>query len=325
MFTLRTPARRSARPPRHSPIRPAGLSEKIRSFRPPRLWRVCLVLLMLMLSAAWAMVPAAAQPASPASGAAIRAAIAANGDLQPARAKRHPKRKRHTRTVKPAAKQQNTQKAAPQQQDTEEAAPEKQDDEAARRERQERLQVQSVCGRGLYISDGHCCARGTIWNGRRCLRNAGLQPLCPSGGTDCLPQLPEPGCPPGTFGSPPNCFTANSCPSGFAGAPPNCQRVQVQTCPAGTSGSYPNCEPIARICPPGTTGVPPICRLVGRGVCPAGTVASGGICTVLSAPRRAVRIPRPAVRTPQPRVNLQRRTLPPPPRVGIGLPDRLGR
>jgi len=151
------------------------------------------------------------------------------------------------------------------------------------------------CGRGFYDSDGHCCPRGTIWNGKRCLRNAGLQPSCPRGTIGIYPDCKEPGspvlrqpCPSGTTGAFPNCVTVQRCPPGLVGAPPNCRTIEVQTCPGGTRGRYPDCEPIARVCPPGTTGVPPVCRRLGTRPCPPGTVGSPGRCLVLQAPRAPV-------------------------------------
>jgi hypothetical protein len=158
------------------------------------------------------------------------------------------------------------------------------------------------CGPGRYLSDGHCCARGTVWNGKRCLRNAGVQPSCPRGQVGIFPDCKEPGspvlrqpCPSGTTGTFPNCVTAQRCPSGMVGAPPNCRTIEARTCPAGTRGRYPNCAPIARVCPPGTTGVPPVCRRIGNRPCPAGTVGSPGRCVVLQ-PARPLAQPRPIQR-----------------------------
>ena len=167
---------------------------------------------------------------------------------------------------------------------------------------------QAECAQGFYSSEGHCCPRGTIWNGKRCLRNAGLQPSCPRGQIGIFPDCREPGayagqkCPSGTEGTPPNCTPSNRCPPGLTGAPPNCRRIEVTTCPAGTRGHYPNCQPIARVCPPGTTGVPPVCRRNNSRVpCPAGTVGSSGRCVVLQPPRATVqpRSPSPIVVPPK--------------------------
>jgi hypothetical protein len=158
------------------------------------------------------------------------------------------------------------------------------------------------CGAGRYLSDGHCCPRGTVWNGKRCLRNAGIQPSCPRGQIGIFPDCREPGspvlrqpCPSGTTGTFPNCVTAQRCPAGMVGAPPNCRTIEVRTCPAGTRGRYPNCTPIARVCPPGTTGVPPVCRRIGNRPCPPGTVGSPGRCVVLQ-PVRPLAQPRPVQR-----------------------------
>lgn len=156
------------------------------------------------------------------------------------------------------------------------------------------------CDRGFYSSEGHCCPRGTIWNGKRCLRNAGFQPSCPRGQIGVFPDCKEPGafagqkCPSGTTGVFPNCVQTGNCPPGLTGAPPNCRQIQVTTCPAGTRGRYPDCVPIARVCPPGMTGVPPVCRRQGRTVCPPGTVGSAGRCIVLQPPRAPIQ-PRPIV------------------------------
>jgi hypothetical protein len=158
------------------------------------------------------------------------------------------------------------------------------------------------CGVGRYLSDGHCCPRGTVWNGKRCLRNAGIQPSCPRGQIGIFPDCKEPGspvlrqrCPAGTMGTFPNCETARRCPPGMVGAPPNCRTIEVRTCPAGTRGRYPNCAPVARVCPPGTSGVPPVCRRIGNRPCPAGTVGSTGRCVVLQ-PVRPLAQPRPIQR-----------------------------
>jgi hypothetical protein len=140
------------------------------------------------------------------------------------------------------------------------------------------------CGRGLYLSNGHCCARGTSWNGKRCLRRPTLLPICPRGTSGTYPDCQARGdqvCPPGTRGRWPNCQTTQVCPSGTVGAPPNCQYLR------GRSG------PIARTCPPGTTGVPPVCRRVGTTPCPGGTVGSAGRCLVLQPMR-----PVPTIRSP---------------------------
>jgi hypothetical protein len=123
---------------------------------------------------------------------------------------------------------------------------------------------QRKCGRGRYLSNGHCCPRGTVWNGRRCLRNPGLQPLCPAGAVgvypDCRAADSGPRCPSGTTGSFPNCIPAGRCPAGMVGAYPNCRPIQPARCPTGFTGTPPSCQPIIRRCPPGTYGTPPLCR-----------------------------------------------------------------
>jgi hypothetical protein len=144
------------------------------------------------------------------------------------------------------------------------------------------------CGRGKYLSDGHCCARGTAWNGKRCLRRPGLRPVCPRGTSgiypDCQARSGQ-SCPSGTVGTFPNCRTARTCPSGMVGAPPNCRTIRVDRAPT-------------RVCPPGTIGVPPVCRTKQARPCPAGTVGSGGRCLSLGSPRPQVQI-----RKPVPRIN----------------------
>jgi hypothetical protein len=150
------------------------------------------------------------------------------------------------------------------------------------------------CGRGQYLSDGHCCARGTAWNGKRCLRRRGLDPICPRGTTGIYPDCQarsDQRCPSGTVGRFPNCRTADICPSGYAGAPPNCQRIPTTRSPV-------------RTCPPGTAGSPPLCRNLTSRPCPAGTVGAGGRCVTLQPPRPQVQIRRPtpgitAPRSPQ--------------------------
>ena len=132
------------------------------------------------------------------------------------------------------------------------------------------------CGRGLYSSKGHCCARGTIWNGKRCLRHAGLQPECAGG--NCRTRRAST-CPTGTYGHFPNCRNIQTCPAGTVGAPPNCHSIQ-----ANRSGSEDD------VCPSGFIGVPPDCRRISSRPCPAGTVGAPGRCTVLQAPRA---VPRP--------------------------------
>ena len=120
------------------------------------------------------------------------------------------------------------------------------------------------CGRGRYLSDGHCCPRGSVWNGKRCLRNPGLQPECPGGTTGTFPNCQEasaPACAPGTTGRFPNCLPIRTCPGGTTGRYPNCRPyLAQQRCPAGTRGNYPSCQPIVRLCPPGYLGTPPLCR-----------------------------------------------------------------
>lgn len=164
------------------------------------------------------------------------------------------------------------------------------------------------CGRGLYLSEGHCCARGTVWNGKRCLRNPGLQPSCPPGTTGAYPNCRTATgrtCPPGTTGRFPDCERQRSCPAGTTGAWPNCRAFQAERCPPGTRGAYPNCIATARNCPPGTYGVPPLCRSRAGRPCPSGTVGSGGRCVQLQ-PLRPVPVPRTPPRpqfrpTPSPR------------------------
>jgi hypothetical protein len=161
----------------------------------------------------------------------------------------------------------------------------------------------SQCGRGRYMSEGHCCPRGTIWNGKRCLRNPGLQPSCPPGTVGTFPNcrtLTGRTCSLGTTGRFPDCEAVRRCPAGTAGAWPNCRPFQAERCPPGTRGAYPNCIPTARNCPPGTFGVPPICRTRDARPCPAGTVGSGGRCLQLQRPR-----PLPQLRQPNP-IDLQR-------------------
>ena len=160
------------------------------------------------------------------------------------------------------------------------------------------------CGRGQYLSNGHCCPRGTIWNGKRCLRNPGLQPGCPRGTTGVFPDcktVETPKCPQGTTGRFPNCAPVRTCPGGTIGKYPNCRPVQVLRCPAGTRGVYPNCEPIVRKCPPGFVGTPPLCRRLSQ-ICPSGTVRSGGAC--IKVPTR----PTPAQQQPRLRnlIDMQR-------------------
>ena len=165
-----------------------------------------------------------------------------------------------------------------------------------------RSAAENECGRGQYLSDGHCCARGTAWNGKRCLRRPGLRPVCPRGTTgiypDCQARSGQ-SCPSGTVGSFPNCRNARICPSGMVGAPPNCRTIRVDRTPA-------------RFCPPGTTGVPPVCRTKLSRPCPAGMVGSGGRCISLGSPRPQVQI-----RRPVPRINP-----PASPRIGSGANTR---
>jgi hypothetical protein len=156
------------------------------------------------------------------------------------------------------------------------------------------------CGRGLYLSNGNCCPRGTRWNGKRCLRQASLQPDCPGG--NCRTAQPQT-CPTGTTGRYPNCRTTQVCPSGMVGAPPNCQFIRGSR--AARSGSS--------VCPPGTAGVPPICRRLSRRPCPAGTVPSAGRCIVLQG-QRGVRRPNLNLSAPRPAQ--------PTPRVGSGSTAR---
>ena len=52
---------------------------------------------------------------------------------------------------------------------------------------------------------------------------------------------PDPVCPAGTTGTPPDCVP-DTCPAGTTGTPPDC--VPDPVCPAGTTGTPPNCEPI---------------------------------------------------------------------------------
>jgi len=152
-------------------------------------------------------------------------------------------------------------------------------------------QNDSECGRGQYLSEGHCCARGTAWNGKRCLRRAGLQPVCPRGTVGIYPDCQVRSgqtCPSGTVGTFPNCRSARVCPSGMVGAPPNCRTIRVDRSPA-------------RFCPPGMTGVPPVCRQIRPSrPCPAGTVGSGGRCISLGSPRPQVQIRRPVPQITRP-------------------------
>jgi hypothetical protein len=158
------------------------------------------------------------------------------------------------------------------------------DDDAGGEEQTERK-----CGRGRYLSKGHCCARGTSWNGQRCLRRPALLPICPRGTSGTYPDCQarrEQVCPSGTAGRWPNCQSTQVCPSGTVGAPPNCRAIR------GRSG------PIARACPAGTVGVPPVCRRIGPAGCPAGTVGSGGRCLVLQPMRPVPTIRSPAATSP---------------------------
>jgi hypothetical protein len=152
------------------------------------------------------------------------------------------------------------------------------------------------CGRGEYLSEGHCCARGTVWNGKRCLRSPGLQPSCPRGTVGTFPDCRgarEQVCPSGTTGRFPNCTPLRACPPGTVGAYPNCRAAQAERCPPGTRGAYPNCIPTARLCPPGTTGIPPICRPSGGRTCPPGTVGSGNRCLQLQPQHPVPQLRRP--------------------------------
>lgn len=54
------------------------------------------------------------------------------------------------------------------------------------------------------------------------------------------PHYVQPQCPPGTNGSPPNCYAPAQCPPGTSGTPPNCY-APSQQCPPGTTGVPPNC------------------------------------------------------------------------------------
>lgn len=125
-----------------------------------------------------------------------------------------------------------------------------------------------TCGRGRYLIDGHCCPRGTFWNGKRCLRNPGLQPDCPRGTAGIFPNCREvsaPRCAPGTTGRFPNCVSIRTCPGGTTGRYPNCRPyLAQQRCPAGTRGNYPSCQAIIRTCPPGYVGTPPLCRRIAQ-------------------------------------------------------------
>lgn len=152
------------------------------------------------------------------------------------------------------------------------------------------------CGRGRYLSDGHCCPRGTVWNGKRCLRNPGLQPDCPRGTAGIFPNcraVRAPACPAGTTGRFPNCTAIRTCPGGTTGRYPNCRPYLAQRCPAGTRGNYPSCQPIVRLCPPGYVGTPPLCRRINQRP------------VLTPQPRLSPRLPsagqRPAI-TPQPRL-----------------------
>lgn len=164
----------------------------------------------------------------------------------------------------------------------------------------EQQQAKLECGRGFYSSDGHCCPRGTIWNGKRCLRRAGLQPACPNGTFGVFPDCRTSSsavCPPGSVGSFPNCRSVQTCPPGLAGAPPNCRK------PRATRGA------VVAPCPPGMAGVPPACRRINTTrPCPSGMVPAGDRCIVLPAPREV----------PRPNLNLQS------PRPTISIP-RVGR
>ena len=169
------------------------------------------------------------------------------------------------------------------------------EEQDAKDKQETQKESKNECGRGLYSSEGHCCARGTVWNGKRCLRHAGLQPSCAGG--NCRTRRASI-CPTGTYGHFPNCRNIQTCPSGMVGAPPNCHSIQ-----ANRSGSEDD------VCPSGFVGVPPDCRRISSRPCPAGTVGSAGRCTILQAPRAV----------PRPNLNLSApRPATPTPRVGIG-------
>jgi len=67
-------------------------------------------------------------------------------------------------------------------------------------------------------------------------------------------------CPPGTFGTPPDCIPILGCGDGFIGTPPNCREI-VNNCPRGFTGTFPNCIPneTETPCPPRFTGTFPNC------------------------------------------------------------------
>ena len=247
----------------------------------------------LLLAVAIDLAPAQARPDL---GSAIPADMRAAGTdlVQPARVKRRAKRDRvvaQNNEAKPKQEEQDKQKQDDAQQKHEDTQ-KKQDDT------QKESKVE--CGRGMYSSEGHCCARGTSWNGKRCLRRATLQPTCPGGNCETRQERT---CPTGTIGRFPNCRTANACPAGMAGAPPNCQYFRGR----GRGRAF------AGPCPPGTAGVPPVCRRISRRPCPAGTIQTTGRCIILQG-RRPV---------PTPNLNLgARRPATPTPRVGIGANAR---
>jgi hypothetical protein len=78
-----------------------------------------------------------------------------------------------------------------------------------------------------------------------------------------LAAFPQPACPSGQTGTPPNCKTPTptTCPSGQTGTPPNCKTPTPATCPSGQTATPPNCKmPTPAICPAGQTGTPPNCQ-----------------------------------------------------------------
>lgn len=154
------------------------------------------------------------------------------------------------------------------------------------------------CGRGLYLSNGHCCARGTVWNGKRCLRRSGLRPACLGPNDPNCDVRSRRRCPSGYYGRWPNCRSANVCPSGMVGAPPNCNRI---------GGRSRVSEP----CPPGTTGVPPLCRRIGRRGCPPGWIRTAAGCIPMQSSRPVYR----------PNIGAPQRPLAAP-QVGIGASRR---
>jgi hypothetical protein len=247
----------------------------------------------LLLALAINIAPAEARPDL---GSAVPANMRAAGTdlVQPARAKRRVKEDQVTAKndePKPDQDEQDKQK----QDDTQQ----KQDDTQKKQDDTQK-ESKTDCGRGMYSSDGHCCARGTSWNGKRCLRRSTLQPRCPGGNCD---MTQERTCPTGTIGRFPNCRTANACPAGMVGAPPNCRRFRGR----GRGREF------AGPCPPGTAGVPPVCRRISRRPCPAGTIQSTGRCIILQGQRPV----------PTPNLNLgARRPATPTPQVGIGANAR---